>query len=1194
MGEFNTGLFLDSLSSTLNASSELINTISSGEQAKKNIELQQKKLSYDNDQLDYQIKMMQMKIQSAKDKLVTDKCDNYINNSFFVPKESGGTGFMENLLLNQEYADPDKFREAVINQRDSVINAQNLATQTGVSLEEAERYLQLNGDKINMSLDNKTNAYIFTAQSNKITTGYSAMATKTAYDVSKKSPKEVIDSINQIYGEYGMDIFDISGSKSMSNPEFASSVMNTWCFSNAKLTIDATSFVPGTTHTSLVASAMSSYKKDMEESALYLFNGDNEKTARFMASFVANEDSIREDLDKYVTSIESQELQKAYDKASAADEYYQQQMLEYNPINIQVYTQKLFEGLGSDYANNRFLKQVYNNKIYSANEYNAKYIDGSYTGGYDHSLLLSEMGISNNAPASFVYAAQNREYSYEQTQGARLNKSLSDAISPFTAEYKKALSYGNFVNMDDFSSRINDSMSSFAESPQKSMMISESIIGAQSVTSKYIDLNYDGKMDPDEYLKSIGASNNTYLKAQVYSIHEEAKELDANEAEALRKERISSASSNASNTITEAYNNRTAINSEGVLAKAREELAGIKGTNEYDAAMNSIQKSILDYQVYYASYVYDGSKSVDSILSEFGYSSPENVDKVFMDALKAKATSYGASQYESAKPKITNYIADTTVNSSAKSDTDGGTPVEQTADITGDLYTDVSDNSDSLYVLVFDDDSRSYEQITIDEYREKYGAELSAVGLMNGVLDVSPADANHSSYLNGNQILSAAKEAGIDVNNYDAMKGFSASLTSDAEKNNAEIRKAREEELKGLGGEYGEQLYSIIQNPNVSLQDILKKVTFMKTHNQWTPQLDTLFPQWCDYDGSKRNDGVMSTVGALGQFYKSDIAVYLSDDMKKYINNSMSQKGGMNVFLDRFVRARPGMTITELKDEFRDICNYLTSAKTSDELKQAINANMSYIRGKSEQLPIDDMSSSNLLRMYRNGELSAFTKPEIVATYVTNLTGDNPMSNNELLDSITNAITDGNFTSYNELKKDKNMSYMANNVLLYATVASYEASQQKIAQKAIDAINGVTGSTGGMTVHIDGYGLGIMNNDGYLAVDGGYGPVHIVKFSKASQQYKDIMAGNNPVLPMDDVMGNPNRYTYDLEMAASNMRANSFERYNIITTYGVDPNVKNPEMPKEYKDIVEYMKDDPEFRNLIYSRYIAFDNSEMI
>ena len=59
----------------------------------------------------------------------------------------------------------------------------------------------------------------------------------------------------------------------------------------------------------------------------------------------------------------------------------------------------------------------------------------------------------------------------------------------------------------------------------------------------------------------------------------------------------------------------------------------------------------------------------------------------------------------------------------------------------------------------------------------------------------------------------------------------------------------------------------------------------MKTHNQWTPELDKLFPQWCDYDGSKRNDGVMSTVGTLGQFYKSDISVYFSDDMKKYINN---------------------------------------------------------------------------------------------------------------------------------------------------------------------------------------------------------------------------------------------------------------------------------------------------------------------
>ena len=204
------------------------------------------------------------------------------------------------------------------------------------------------------------------------------------------------------------------------------------------------------------------------------------------------------------------------------------------------------------------------------------------------------------------------------------------------------------------------------------------------------------------------------------------------------------------------------------------------------------------------------------------------------------------------------------------------------------------------------------------------------------------------------------------------------------------------------------------------------------------------------------------------------------------------------------------------------------------------------------------------------------------------------MSNNELLDSITDKITGGNFTSYNELKKDKNMSYMANNVLLYATVASYEASQQKIAQKAIDAINGVTGSTGGRTVHIDGYGLGIMNNDGYLAVDGGYGPIHIVKFSKASQQYKDIMAGNDIWLPMNDVMGNPNRSTYDLEMAASNMRANNFERYNIFTTFGYDPNVAMPSAPKEYKDIVEYMKDDPEFRNLIYSRYIAFDNSVMI
>ncbi len=324
-------------------------------------------------------------------------------------------------------------------------------------------------------------------------------------------------------------------------------------------------------------------------------------------------------------------------------------------------------------------------------------------------------------------------------------------------------------------------------------------------------------------------------------------------------------------------------------------------------------------------------------------------------------------------------------------------------------------------------------------------------------------------------------------------------------------------------------IYDMIRDPNnYDTKSVMQAYNAATVYGYITPAFAAVYEKEFGTDGSKRKGDIYyTTAKSMSDSFSFRLSTMMSSDDKNALIWQISQDSSMSDVFDQWLRSNPDAINDTRKQAgfIDDLVDTAYSKKAGDDVTKIIDATYKMAAGKTFDSPgLDKATTAEILESVKNGDLDYLIDVDSFSTIKGNLYSDQAKtySKNDLYDIVIGSITNGRYKSIKEMDKDKGLSdntrqMYKNSAKITVAKATYEASQYKSAESVAKSAGGETAVTKGVgegcrEVRVKGYGIGCLDNAGFIYIATGDDKVEIYHIDPGSLEYKRVTSDSNSSL----------------------------------------------------------------------------------
>ena len=366
-------------------------------------------------------------------------------------------------------------------------------------------------------------------------------------------------------------------------------------------------------------------------------------------------------------------------------------------------------------------------------------------------------------------------------------------------------------------------------------------------------------------------------------------------------------------------------------------------------------------------------------------------------------------------------------------------------------------------------------------------------------------------------------------------------------------------------------IYNMIREPNqYSVKDVIDTYNIEVASGHITPAFASVYEKEFGTDGSKRSGDIYYTTAKnMASNFTFALGSQMSSDDKNALIWDIAENGSMAQIFDDWLRSNPDALNDTRKqaDYINQIADYAFNSKCSKDIENIIDSTYKMAVGKTDDKPgLDKATTSEILTAIKTGEADILIDVDSYSIIKGMLYSDQSKtySKDSLFDTAIGSISNGKYKTLSEMEKDKSLSdsqkqSYKNRAYLTVGKATYEASQYKSAENLAKLTGGETSLTKGTgegcrEVRVKGYGIGCLDNAGFVYLATGDNQVEIYHIDPSGTEFNRVTNDNNSSLyPWEMDAGG----VYDMEYYKKNEFYNDFAK-----------DMSNTPMPIQYTDVM--------------------------